>query len=104
MSKLIWVPMAAGCIIAATSSIGRAADSSLSGMTAVAYNKSEPISEALAKLYAEQRGIAADHLVGLDCSIDEDVSRDDFEATIAQPLRQEFKNRQCWTLHSDDEA
>ena len=95
---------AAGCIIATGLSVAIAEDSSLSQMTVIAYNKTEPISEALAKLYAQQRGISAEHLVGLDCSIDEDVSRDDFEATIAQPLRDEFKRRKWWTFHTNAEG
>jgi uncharacterized protein (TIGR03790 family) len=104
MSTAIRVLTAAGCVIATALSVAPAADKPLSEMTVVAYNKAEPISEALAKLYAQQRGIPADHLVGLDCSIDEDVSRDDFEATIAQPLRNEFKIRQWWTFHTDGEG
>jgi uncharacterized protein (TIGR03790 family) len=101
MSKVIRVLTAAVCMIAVTTSAAAAAEKALPEMAAVVYNKGEPISEALAKLYADQRGIPADHLVGLDCSIDEDVSRDDFEATIAQPLREEFKKRHWWTFHTD---
>ena len=104
MSIAIRVLAVAGCFIAAGPTIATAADTSLSQMTVVAYNKAEPISEALAKLYAQARGIPADQLVGLDCSIDEDVSRDDFEATIAQPLRDEFKNHKWWTFHTDAEG
>jgi uncharacterized protein (TIGR03790 family) len=40
----------------------------------------------------------------LDCSIEEDVSRDDFETTIAQPLRDEFTKREWWTLEVDPEG
>ena len=103
MSIAIRVLVAIGCVIAVALSAATTPDKLLD-MTVVAYNKAEPISEALAKLYAQQRGIAADHLIGLDCSIDEDVSRDDFEATIAQPLRDEFKNRQWWTFHTNAEG
>jgi uncharacterized protein (TIGR03790 family) len=78
-----------------------AAETPLSEMTVVAYNQSEPISATLAKLYAQQRGIPNDHLIGLDCSIDEDVSRDDFDATIVTPLRDAFKEHQWWTIHVD---
>src|SRR4051812_23584065 len=80
------------------------AESSLAELTVVAYNKTEPISVALAKMYAQQRAIPADHLIGLDCPIDEDISREDFDNTIVQPLRTEFKNRNWWTFHVDAEG
>jgi uncharacterized protein (TIGR03790 family) len=76
----------------------------LAEMTVVVFNKTEPISAALAKLYVEQRGIPVDHMIGVDCPIDEDISREDFDNTILQPLRSEFKNRQWWTTHIDAEG
>ena len=69
------------------------AEAPLAQSTIVVYNQSDKESTALAKFYTQQRGIARDHLVGLDCATDEDVSRDDYEATIAQPLRDAFKER-----------
>jgi uncharacterized protein (TIGR03790 family) len=100
MVKSLFVFTQLVCVVGA---ILAAANSNvpLSEMTVVAYNKAEPISTALAKLYAQQRGIPSDHLVGLDCAIEEDISRDDFEATIAGPLRDIFKQRQWWTLRID---
>src|SRR5437763_6996983 len=91
-------------LVSATVAMAHAADVPLSDMTVVAYNETEPISTALAKLYAQLRRIPADHLIGLDCSIEEDVSREEFESTIAQPLRDEFKKRQWWTLHVNAEG
>jgi uncharacterized protein (TIGR03790 family) len=93
-----------GCVIAAMLPATKAAEIPLSQMTVVAYNKTEPISVALAKFYAQQRGIPSDHLIGLDCSIDEEVSREDFDTTIAQPLRDEFKKREWWTFHVNADA
>jgi uncharacterized protein (TIGR03790 family) len=80
------------------------AETPVTELIAVAYNKAEPVSAALARIYVQSRGIPADRLIGLDCSIEEDISRDDFEATIAQPLREEFRKRQWWTFHSDAEG
>ena len=93
-----------GLIMAAFTAMINAAEPSLADLTIVVYNQSEPISAALAKLYAQQRGIPTDHLIGLDCSIDEDVSREEFETTIAQPLRDEFRKHQWWTFHVDAEG
>ena len=104
MAKLLRVFAATWCAISGTFAVTSVAQVPLSQLTVVAYNKAEPISLALAKLYAQQREIPSDHLIGLDCSIEDDVSRDDFEATIAQPLRDEFKKKNWWTLHTDAEG
>jgi uncharacterized protein (TIGR03790 family) len=75
------------------------AEQSLAESTIVVYNKAVPESIELAKFYAEQRGIAHDHLVGLDCSTEEEISRDEYDSTIANPLRAIFKKRRWWTSH-----
>src|SRR5439155_22269623 len=77
-----------------------AAEQSLAGSTIVVYNRNVPESVGLAKFYAEQRGIARDHLIGLDCSGEEEISREEYDKTIANPLRETFKNRRWWTLQS----
>ena len=74
------------------------AEQPLAASTIVVYNKTVPESAELARFYAQQRGIARDHLVGLSSSSEEEISRDDYEATIAGPLREVFKKRHWWTL------
>ena len=81
----------------------RAAEQPLAPATIVVYNETVPESVQLAKFYAQQRGIARDHLVGLSCSIDEEISREDYDATIAGPLREVFKDRHWWTIHETPE-
>src|SRR2546430_5113355 len=76
------------------------AEQSLAGSTIAVYNKNVPESVTLAKFYADQRGIARDHLVGLSCSGDEEISREEYDANIANPLREVFKARRWWTLRS----
>ncbi len=73
-------------------------EQSLADATIVVYNRDVPDSVALAKFYAEKRGIARDHLVPLACSKDEEISRAEYEKTIAGPLRAVFKKRDWWTL------
>lgn len=104
MLRLLKVCAVLGCLGEAMLGGLLAADTSLAEMTIVVYNQSEPISVALAKLYAQQRAIPSDHLVGLDCSIEDDVSREDFDNTIATPLREAFKERGWWMMHSDSEG
>jgi uncharacterized protein (TIGR03790 family) len=67
-------------------------------ITIVVYNSAVPESAELAKFYAQKRGIARDHLVALTCSKEEEISRDEYDSTIAQPLREVFKQRKWWTL------
>src|ERR1043166_97531 len=75
----------------------------LATSTIVVYNKNVSDSVTLATFYAQQRGIARDHLAGLDCSSEEEISREEYDATIAKPLRDVFKERQWWTLHETPE-
>jgi uncharacterized protein (TIGR03790 family) len=72
--------------------------------TVVVYNKSAPDSADLARFYAQQRGIARDHLVALSCPLQEEISREEYDATIANPLRETFERHHWWTLReSPDE-
>src|SRR4029077_13375217 len=61
-----------------------AAEQPLAQSTIVLYNKAVSDSVELAKFYAEQRGIAADHLIGLTCSTEEEIRREEYDATIAE--------------------
>src|SRR6202162_2496094 len=87
------------------STLAHATEQPLAAATIVLYNKAVPDSVQLAKFYAKQRGIARDHIVGLTCSIEEEISREEYDTTIANPLREIFKTRQWWTVHetSDQE-
>jgi uncharacterized protein (TIGR03790 family) len=79
------------------------ADAPLTDATIVIYNKAVPESVQLAKFYAEQRGIARDHLIGLTCSTEEEISREEYDTTIAEPLRDIFKERNWWRLRETAE-
>src|SRR5437870_12508776 len=79
------------------------AEQPLAESTIVVYNKTASDSTELAKFYAQQRGIAPDHLVGLTCSTEEEISREEYDANIAEPLLEIFKNRHWWTLHETAE-
>jgi len=72
--------------------------------TIIVFNRDVPESVALAKFYAQKRGIARDHLVGLNCSPNEEINRDEYEATIAEPLRVVFKERNWWTVHDSTDG
>jgi uncharacterized protein (TIGR03790 family) len=77
------------------------AEEPLPPQTIVVFNSVQPESVALAKFYAEKRGIPRDHLVGLDCSAEEEITRDEYDATIAGPLRDVFDERGWWKVHEN---
>lgn len=68
---------------------------------AVLYNSALPESLELAEYYSQARGIPPENLVGLKMPITPDISRSDYEATIAMPLRREFDTRGWWSRGRD---
>lgn len=75
------------------------AEKPLAPATIVVFNQDVPESVELAKFYAQKRGIARDHLVGLSISRTEEISRDEYDTMIRNPLRAAFKERKWWTLN-----
>lgn len=70
--------------------------SELAARTLVVYNSNDPLSRDLADFYAAQRGIAGDHVTGLNCPTEEEISRQQYDDSIAAPLRQLFDDRHWW--------
>jgi uncharacterized protein (TIGR03790 family) len=66
--------------------------------TVVVFNETDRDSGELAHFYAEKRGIPKDQVIGLKCSKAEEISRDEYDRTIAEPLRQIFTARGWWKL------
>jgi uncharacterized protein (TIGR03790 family) len=62
----------------------------------VVYNESDPLAAPLAKFYAEKRGIPPDRLVALKCTLAEEISREQYDLEIAQPLRRAFDAHRWW--------
>ena len=89
-------------LLTAASAAPLRAEQPLAPATIVIFNSTNPESAALAKFYAQKRGIARDHLVGLACSRDEEISREEYDRTIATPLREIFRAREWWTLLGQD--
>jgi len=82
---------------------GGAAETSsdLARATIVIYNRAAPESASLARFYAQARQIPNDHLIGLECSAEEEISRQEYDEAIAEPLRKIFAERKWWTLRTD---
>src|SRR5688572_33367000 len=75
------------------------AEKPLAPATIVVFNQDVPESVELAKFYAQKRGIARDHLVGLSVSRTEEISGDEYDMMIRNPLRAAFKERNWWPLN-----
>ncbi len=70
----------------------------LAAATVVIYNQASTESAELAKFYAQKRGIARDHVVGVSCSTAEEISREEYDRTLAAPLRGLFRERRWWSF------
>ncbi len=68
--------------------------------TLVVFNINDPESRELAEYYAGRRDIPSDQVIGLDCPLDEEISREDFARTIEEPLRQLFERNKWWTVRT----
>lgn len=66
--------------------------------TLVVYNETDRDSVELARFYAEKRGIPKDQVIGLKCPKSEEITRDEYDHSIAEPLRKEFNSHQWWKL------
>src|SRR5437764_3338797 len=86
-------------LLFAFSCMAALAEKALAPATIVIFNQDVPESVELAKFYAQKRGIARDHLIGLSISRTEEISRDEYDAMIRNPLRAIFKERGWWTLN-----
>ena len=71
---------------------------------AVLYNATLPESKQLAEIYREARGIPPENLIALDMPQKADISREEFDRTILQPLRNQFEHRSWWKREKDSEG
>jgi uncharacterized protein (TIGR03790 family) len=72
--------------------------------TLVVYNRADSESRELAEFYAGKRGIPKSQIIGLTCPKTEEISREDYDNTIAEPLRGEFTINHWWKLRPTDDV
>ena len=68
--------------------------------TAVIFNTRDPESRGLAEYYAERRAIPPENIIGLDCPLEEEISRKDYVETIEKPLRAVFERKEWWGVRT----
>jgi uncharacterized protein (TIGR03790 family) len=102
VKSLLYLALAAVQEGTADSSSSTESDSAAAA-TIVVYNSSFPESKTLAEYYAMRREVPADQMVALSCPIDEEIERDEYDSSIAQPLRERFSHQHWWnTLLGSD--
>lgn len=67
----------------------------------VIYNKADPESKKLAEAYKDARAVPAANLLGLDLSLNQDISRGEYEKTLVAPLRKFMDEENLWTRAHD---
>ena len=70
----------------------------------VLYNSSLPDSKELAEFYAGERKIPSSQLVGLPLPDQEEITREEYDSLIRQPLVAEFERRKWWDRMKDREG
>jgi len=65
----------------------------LAAHTLVVFNRADPDSQPLAEFYAKARSIPSDRVIGLDCPVNEEINRIEFETRIRKPLEELFTSR-----------
>lgn len=63
---------------------------------AVLFNTAVPESRKLAEFYCAKRGIPNKNIVGFDMPVTADISREQYEKAIVEPLRNEFDRKKWW--------
>lgn len=68
---------------------------------AVIYNTADAGSVKLAKYYAERRQIPEENLIGIKTLFSEEISRQEYDDTIAKPVREALASRKLWRLQGN---
>ena len=64
----------------------------------VIYNNKVPASEDVARHYAEVRHVPKEQVIGFELSAEEEISRIDFDESLAKPLAHELESRKLWRM------
>jgi uncharacterized protein (TIGR03790 family) len=70
----------------------------------VVFNKADPDSARLAEAYQNARAIPADQILGLNMPLKADITREEYETSIAKPLRAAFDEKGWWKRQRDNQG
>ena len=70
----------------------------------VIYNKADPDSVKLADVYKDARAVPSANLLGLDLSLNQDISRGEYEKSIVAPLRKFMDEKSLWNRVRDPQG
>ena len=70
--------------------------------TVIVYNEADPDSRLLAEFYADKRSVPKEQIVALKCSTKEEISRQEYDDTIAEPMLRAFTGNFWWKLREND--
>jgi len=70
----------------------------------VLYNNANPESVRLAEAYQKARAVPADQLIGLNMPLKADITRGEYEDSIAKPLREAFDEKGWWKRQRDPQG
>lgn len=70
----------------------------------VLYNKADPESARLAEAYQDARAIPPSQVLGLEMPLKPDITREQYEADIATPLRDTFDQKGWWKRARDPQG
>lgn len=76
-------------------------DAELAAQTIVIFNENDLDSAGLASFYVEQRNIPRGNLIALKTSGREEITRREYDETIADPLRKILAERGLWKLRPE---
>ena len=76
-------------------------DAELASQTIVIFNENDLDSAGLASFYVEQRNIPRGNLIALKTSGREEITRREYDETIAEPLRKILAERGLWKLRAE---
>src|SRR3974377_2006116 len=93
---IAWIGLASASKGSAQHPAVRLDPANAANFAAVVYNENDPLAAPLANYYAEKRGIPAERVGGLKCPLHEEISREQSDREIAQPLRRIFTQREWW--------
>ncbi len=100
---ILWLLVCTGGSVALGQSENAPKAGSDEAATLVVFNENDPSSVNLAASYADKRGIPFSQMIGLACPLEEEITREQYETTIAGPLRAMLIARGWWKVSGSEE-